>query len=370
MRKSYKLLIFTILTALLTSIAFAGAGRGVSYNTMRNRAMGGVGIISAKGAPAFIINPALLNRGRVSVSPISLQFFFNNSFVDLGEFISDNADSLEFIGELSPSTLDTIYQDLNKIDNRWMKLGIPVSAAITVRNIGIAAYGDLDMELKIDKGIYEPHLFVRGKIDRVVTFGFGKGIDFVMPGLQAGAAVKFITRQEAKELKLGFSDIGGVDDAATDLRDSLSSAKTGFGIDIGGLYSLNDKIELGIVFADIIGSIDDDDDGSIDDDDDVSPNLKFGASYKLLNRVSAEINFLDLLNTDETNFFKRVHIGGEVDLPFLKIRGGFFQGYPSFGVGINLIIIQADFAVWTEEIGPIPGLDGETFYGAQINLGF
>ena len=347
---------------MLSSIAFAGAGRGVSYNTMRNRAMGGVGIISAKGATAFIINPALLNRGRVSVSPISLQFFLNNSFFDLGEFISDNADSLGNIGELSSATLDTIYQDLNKIDNRWMKLGIPVSAAITVRNIGIAAYGDLDMELKIDKGIYEPRLFARGKLDRVVTLGFGKGIDFVMPGLQAGAAVKFITRQEAKELKLGFSDIGGGDDAATDLLDSLSSAKTGFGIDIGGLYSLNDKIELGIVFADIIGSI--------GDDDDVSPNLKVGASYKLLNRVSAEINFIDLLNTDGTNFFKRVHIGGEVDLPLLKLRGGFFQGYPSFGVGINLLIIQADFAVWTEEIGPVPGLDGETFYGAQINLGF
>ena len=364
MRKSYKLLIFTILTALLSSIAFAGAGRGVSYNTMRNRAMGGVGIISAKGATAFIINPALLNRGRVSVSPISLQFFLNNSFFDLGEFISDNADSLGNIGELSSATLDTIYQDLNKIDNRWMKLGLPLSSAITVRNIGIAAYWDLDMELKIDKGIYEPHLFVRGKIDRVVTFGFGKGIDFVMPGLKAGAAVKFITREEAKEIKLGFSDIGDGEDAIEELLDTLSATKSGFGIDIGGLYSLNDKIELGIVVADIIGSIGD------DDDDDVSPNLKFGASYKLLNRVSAEINFIDLLNTDGTNFFKRVHIGGEVDLPLLKLRGGFFQGYPSFGIGINLIIIQADFAVWTEEIGPIPGLDGETFYGAQINLGF
>lgn len=363
MGKTYKLLIFTILTALLTSIAFAGAGRGVFYNTMRNRAMGGVGIISAKGATAFIINPALLNRGRVSVSPISLQFLLNNSFLDLYEFARDNVDSLKSIKELSPSTLDTIYQDLNKIDNRWMKLGIPLSSAITVRNIGIAAYWDLDMEIKIDKGIYEPRFFARGKIDRVVTFGFGKGIDFVMPGLKAGAAVKFITREEVKELKLGFSDIefSGESDAVDPFLDSLSSGKSGFGIDIGGLYSLNDKIELGIVFADIIGSI---------DDDDVSSNLKVGASYKLLNRVSAEINFLDLLNTDETNFFNRVHIGGEVDLPLLKLRGGFFQGYPSFGVGINLLIIQADFAVWTEEIGPVPGSDGETFYGIQINLGF
>ncbi len=361
MRKTYKLLIFAILTALLSSIAFAGAGRGVFYNTMRNRAMGGVGIISAKGATAFIINPALLNRGKVSVSPFSLQLLFNNSFLDLADFLGDNAENFAKFDSLSSEELDTIYQDLNKIDNRWMKLGLPLSSAITVRNIGIAIYGDIGGELKIDKGIYEPRLFAKGVIDRVITFGYGKGVDFVMPGLKAGAAVKFITREEAKEIKLGFSLIEGGGDAINALIDSLSSTKTGFGIDIGGLYSLNDKIELGIVFADILGSI---------DDDDVSSNLKVGASYKLLNRVSAEINFIDLLNTDGTNFFKRVHIGGEIDLPFLKIRGGFFQGYPSYGIGINLIVIQADFAAWTEEQGKVPGSDGETFYGAQINLGF
>ena len=361
MRKTYKLLIFTILTALLSSIAYAGAGRGVFYNTMRNRAMGGVGIISAKGATAFINNPALLNRGNVSVSPFSLQLLFNNSFLDLADFLGDNAENFAKFDSLSSEELDTIYQDLNSIDNRWMKLGLPLSSAITVRNIGIAIYGDIGGELKIDKGIYEPRFFAKGVIDRVITFGYGKGVDFVMPGLKAGAAVKIITREEAKELKLGFSIIEGGEDAIEALLDSLSSTKTGFGIDIGGLYSLNDKIELGFVIADIIANI---------EDDDIAPNLKLGASYKLLNRISGEINFVDFFNTDGTNFFKRVHIGGEIDLLILKLRGGFYQGYPSFGLGINLAIIQVDFAAWTEEIGPVPGLDGETFLGAQINLGF
>jgi len=217
------------------------------------------------------------------------------------------------------------------------------------------------MELKIDKGIYEPRFFARGIYDKVITFGYGKGVDFVLPGLKAGAAVKIITREEAQELKLGFSTMQDGGDAVNNLLDSLSSTKTGFGIDIGGLYSLNDKIELGIVIADIVANI---------EDDDIAPNLKLGASYKLLNRVSGEINFVDFFNTDGTNFFTRVHIGGEVDLLFLKLRGGFFQGYPSFGLGINLAIIQADFATWTEEIGTVPGLDGETFLGAQFNIGF
>ena len=361
MKRTFKLVSAALLTLLIYSNLFAGANRGVFYNTMRNRAMGGVGIISAKGATAFINNPALLNRGKVSVSPFSLQFLLNNSFLDLADFLGDNAENFANFDTLSSATLDTIYRDLNKIDNRWMKLGVPLSSAITVRNIGIAIYGDIGGELKIDKGIYEPRFFARGIIDRVITFGYGKGVDFVMPGLKAGAAVKIITREEAKELKLGFSVIEGGGDAIEALLDSLSSTKTGFGIDIGGLYSLNDKIELGIVVADILGNI---------EDDDIAPNLKLGASYRLLKRISAEINFVDLFNTDGTNFFKRVHIGGEVDLLFLKLRGGFYQGYPSFGLGINLVIIQLDFAAWTEEIGPVPGLDGETFLGAQINIGF
>jgi len=363
MQKTYKLLIFIILNLILTSTVFAGAKRGVFYNTMRNRAMGSVGILSAKGATAFINNPALLTRGKVNVSPLSLQFFMNNNFVDLGDFISDNADSLAVFGDLSTSTVDSIYRELNSIDNRWMKLGIPVSAAISIKNIGAAAYGSLDLNLKIDKGIYEPRVFARGILDRVITFGYGKDVDFALPGLKAGAAVKIITREETEDIKLGFSQISGGADAAEDVSDSLFdvSSNTGFGIDIGGLYNLNENLEVGAVIADIVGTI---------DDDDIEPNLKIGANYKLPGRISAEINFVDMFNTDGTSFFNRVHIGAEMDLPILKIRGGFNQGYPTFGAGINLGIISASFAVWTEEQGDVPGFDGETFLGGQINLGF
>jgi len=363
MRKTYKLLIFTLLTALLTSIAFAGAKRGVFYNTMRDKAMGNVGILSAKGATAFINNPALLTRGKINVSPLSLQFFMNNNFVKLGEFISDHADSLAVFGDLSPLKVDTIYQDLNTIDNRWMRLGIPVSGAISIKNIGVAAYGSLDLNLKIDKGIYEPHIFAKGIIDRVVTFGYGKDVDFALPGLKAGAAVKLITREETEDIKFGFSQITSGPDAVEEVTDTLFdvSSKTGFGIDIGGLYSLNDNLEVGAVLADIVGTI---------EDDDIEPNFKIGAKYILPGRISTEINIVDLFNTDGTSFFNRVHIGAEMDLFIFKIRGGFNQGYPTFGAGINLGIISADFAVWTEEQGDLPGFDGETFLGGQINLGF
>ena len=363
MRKTYKLLLFVILTALLSSNAFAGAKRGVFYNTMRDKAMGNVGILSAKGATAFINNPALLTRGNVNVSPLSIQFFMNNNFVDLGNFINDNSDSLAVFGDLTTPTIDSIYTELNSIDNRWMKLGIPASAAISIKNIGIAAYGSPDLNLKIDKGIYVPRVFAKGTFDRVITFGYGQNVDFALPGLKGGAAVKIITREETEEIKLGFSQISGGGDAAEDVSDSLFdvASKTGFGIDIGGLYNLNENLEVGVVIADIIGTI---------DDDDIEPNLKLGANYKLPGRISAEINFVDMFNTDGTSLFTRVHIGAEMDLFIFKIRGGFNQGYPTFGAGINLGIISADFAVWTEEQGDIPGFDGETFLGGQISLGF
>jgi len=363
MRKTYKLLIFTLLTALLTSSAFAGAKRGVFYQTMQNRAMGGVGIMSSQGATAFISNPALLSRRNISVSPFSLQLIANKNFSNLFNFVSDYADSLANFDDSSPGLIDSIYTDLNSIDNRWMKLGIPIGGGITATNLGIAYYGVLDFNFKIDKGIYEPRIYMKGLFDNVVTVGYGKGVDFIYPGLKMGAAVKFITRRETAEQKLGFSDIEGADDLITELRDSLASGKSGFGFDLGALYAINEKLEVGLVVVDLVGNID-------DGNDDISTNLKLGVKYDLLSRFSAEVNVVDLLNSDETAFFNRVHIGVEASLLILKVRGGFNQGYPTFGAGLNLGIIRADFAVWTEEQGDFPGFDGETFYGAQFYLGF
>jgi len=370
MRKTYKLLIFMILTALLSSNAFAQP-IGAFYNTMRDRAMGNVGILSAKGATAFINNPALLTRGSVSVSPVSIQLFFNNSFVDLGNFIDDNAEDFSRFDSLSPANADSLYTELNSIDNRWMKVGIPVSAAITIKNLGFAYYATPNLEIKIDKGIYEPRVFGRGTFDRVMTFGFGKGLDFLMPGLKGGVAIKLITRDDINEVKLGFSEISSGIDAVDDLLDdSLRVKRIGVGFDVGGLYKMSDRFEVGIVLADLFGSLDNDSLAMDTSGTDFETNLKVGVRISLPFRTSAEFLVVDLLNKQETNFFKRVHIGAEMDLVVLKLRGGFNQGYPTFGAGINLAIIQLDLAVWTDEIGSVPGLDGETFFGAQINLGF
>ncbi|MCH8928077.1 MAG: hypothetical protein IIB39_05100 [Candidatus Marinimicrobia bacterium] len=372
MKKAIKLNILTLLLLLVASNAYAGA-RGVFYNTMRERAMGNVGILSAKGATAFTNNPALLTRGKINFSLPTLQFFLNKNFVDLGNFISDNQEDFSNFDSLSPSKIDSIYTDLNSIDNRWMKLGVPVSAGITIKNIGLAFYATPNLEIKIDKGIYEPRVFGRGTFDKVVTFGFGKGLDFLLPGLKGGVGVKLITREEIPEVKFGFSEITSGGDAAEDLlEDSLRISRTGVAFDIGGLYKMSDGLELGFVLADVFGNLDNDSLSVVDttSGSDFDTNLKIGARINLPFRIKAELMVVDLLNKQDTNFFNRVHIGAEMDLVILKLRGGFNQGYPTFGAGINLAIIQLDVAVWTDEIGSVPGLDGETFFGAQINLGF
>jgi len=370
MNKAIKLNILTLLLLFVASNAFAQP-RGAFYNTMRDRAMGNVGILSAKGATAFINNPALLTRGNVSISPVTIQFFLNNNFLELGDFIGDNNEDFANFDSLSPGKLDTLYTDLNKIDNRWMKLGFPVSAGITIKNLGFAFYGTPNLEVKIDKGIYEPTAFGRGNFDRVITFGLGLGLDFLVPGLKGGVGVKLITRKEIPEIKFGFSEITSGEDIIGDLlEDSLSISRTGVAFDIGGLYKMSDGFEVGFVLADLFGSLDNDSLAGDTSGTDFETNLKVGARMNLPFRIKGEIMVVDLLNKRDTNFYNRVHIGAEMDLVILKIRGGFNQGYPTYGVGINLAIIQLDLAVWTDEIGSVPGVDGETFIGAQFNLGF
>ena len=63
----------------------------------------------------------------------------------------------------------------------------------------------------------------------------------------------------------------------------------------------------------------------------------------------------DFLNKED--FFKKINFGIETELrDFLKLRGGFYQGYPVFGFGLNFFHYYfLDYAFYTEERGQYTG---------------
>ena len=71
MRYYHKIIVACLVMLVFSSGVMAGAGDGVFFRNIRNNAMGGVGILGARGANAFVYNPALLNRGNISIRPLN-----------------------------------------------------------------------------------------------------------------------------------------------------------------------------------------------------------------------------------------------------------------------------------------------------------
>ena len=55
----------------------------------------------------------------------------------------------------------------------------------------------------------------------------------------------------------------------------------------------------------------------------------------------------------------------------VRLAGGFRGGYPTAGVGVELLrVFTLDLVTWAEELGYYTGQDEERVYMAQISLGF
>lgn len=99
-------------------------------------------------------------------------------------------------------------------------------------------------------------------------------------------------------------------------------------------------------------------------------SLTFDAD-SLLAGISAGIEYRHINNASE-QLGKKVHAGIELSLPFIDVRGGFYQGYTTYGIGMDFWLIQFDLASYTVEKGAYPGQtgDGRIQAGLSMNLGF
>ncbi len=63
---------------------------------------------------------------------------------------------------------------------------------------------------------------------------------------------------------------------------------------------------------------------------------------------------------------QKIHLGTELSLAFLDVRAGFYQGYTTYGVGVDLWLLQLDAALYSIEKGFYPGQSPEQ--RAQVSL--
>jgi len=113
----------------------------------------------------------------------------------------------------------------------------------------------------------------------------------------------------------------------------------------------------------------------------LSPNITLGASVtpipvflrKLVDvTVTAEIQDPLKVIADDSSLWNLFHVGAEADLlgGLIALRTGVNKGYISVGAGLDLLLIEVNVAVFTEELGRRPGDKGRTGVSAEVAIRF
>ncbi len=348
--------------ALFVTICHAHAGEFPSlYRGIRPLGMGNAFITVADDENTLFYNPAGLNdvQGLGGVEILNPLIEFSQVGLDAyNDFKDINSDNVTEVTDL-----------LGNYIGEQFSLRTSLYPSIIFHNFGIGALGQVSFSGEVRNRV-NPQVNVDGKADVGGVVGVAYG--FREKKVQVGVALKFVQRQSFQKTYYA-TDIAGEDfDPSNDFSEEKETG-TGFSGDVG--VKVNPEWPLrpsiGLVLQNIGGlNIDE------DDADEIPQQLNAGISihpdlWIFKNTLALDVVDLTKNVEGEDDFYKRVHMGAEIRLPYiLSLRVGANQGYPSFGATIDLWIIRLAYAHYKEELGAVAGQKDDARHVGQIAIGF
>lgn len=343
---------------LLTFIGFYAQGQELfSVNrNMRALGMGGVYVPTVTPADAIFYNPAAL--GRVQ----GLNFQAAN--IGFGVNGMDVYNKVKDAGDLTQT------ENFNKLVGTRVWLNGFAKASFTMPHFGFGYYTDYQETLELhDPAFPKFKTFFQNDSAIVIGTAFDLG-----EGTYLGVSFKRINRWGGETLEIEASSVTDMDDVIA-LKDRFENKGQGYGADLAVMKTLDGPFNpsFSLVWRDI-GSTAFTKTAGLDNPPALKQDLVFGTGANL------DLPGLDIalglearhLLEPEVQIGKKVHAGAEISLPFFDLRGGFNQGYLSYGLGFNFLFFRFDAVSYTEELGTYPGqtADNRIMIGVGIDLSF
>ncbi|MDR2885145.1 MAG: hypothetical protein LBV09_08555, partial [Deferribacteraceae bacterium] len=359
-----KALLTTILILCLSGIASA-ADKGFTtmehpwvMRSVKALGMGNANYVKSNDKYAPFYNPAGLARikeGKVELIPLSIGL--NDKVLD---FYSDYEDTdLDDEEQLANMLVDHVGE-LEHVDFNFYP-------AYARKNFVFGIFAAGQVNASPDNPVL-PELNTDITADAGVVAGIG--MSFLEDKLQLGIAGRFQMRQSYVR-SFTFNDI-----ASGELEEiELDDADEGQGVlaDVGVIYNIyNDGINPRVGLAvNNLGM------NSMGDAEDIpySATISAGISPSYSDFITSDI-IIDIVDVttnydEDSDWGKRVNFGAEVRFwDTIALRGGFHQGYPTYGVGLDLWILTVDYAFYTEEVGAYAGQQKDNRHALEFALGW
>ncbi len=286
--------------------------------------------------------------------------------------ISD-PDSLTKLADLADET--TFESALDQLYGKPLWLGGGFKSAIMVPYFAAGYFYDVDASVIVDNPV-NPSM----QMNYVTDEGYAIGTAFSIAGVfQMGFVGKYITRTGVRKTygAQTIADIvSGIGTPDLIFDEVAGTVGKGYGLDIGINFTIPAPVQptISVVWKNVGNTKF----NAVIDGEPAPPtevqDMTFGAGIMLdvpLISIAPAIEIRHL-NDTETQIGKKIHLGVELDLPILTLRTGLYQGYFTYGVGVDLGLIQIDAASWGAEIGGYPGQLESRRYMVQatMRLGF
>ena len=335
--------------------AWSGSDTFEPIYSVRQNGMGGVYVFNPSDAGSFLYNPAYtcMTKG------------VNWTLIDLNAGLN----GLQ------------IYQDLqggSKIDNmssfsKWygkkIWLGAGGNSTMTLPCFGFSVY-DAALTTLLTHNPAFPNVEMTYINDMGIKVG---GAIPLGPNLSIGLNGKKITRKGGSIL-VGTSTLTSINSST--LLDQFANQGDGYGLDLGVVVrneTLPANPTLSIAWQDVGSTVFIKSAGAqaperqrdnlvlgITGEGEI-PLLGFaaGLEYRHINETGMQIG-------------KKIHMGLELSLLFFDFRTGFYQGYTSYGLGLDFWLLHFDAAYYSVERGAYPGQtpDQRILLGLNLELGF
>ncbi len=211
-----------------------------------------------------------------------------------------------------------------------------------------------------------PKLDVDAIGDGGVCTGFAHS--FLDNSLLVGANLKYIYR-ESLEHEYSISDMTttGFKDR---VRDDINHG-SGLLLDLGMIYKIQGAqegsdqgpLQLGISINNLIGN-------KFGKFEDIDPHVDLGVSKRIGN-ITLAADYVDIFGQlgEDQDVGKRIHLGLEyAATKILNLRTGIYQGYLTFGIGLDTKQLQIDMLMYTEEVGTYSGQQRDRRYMLSFGL--
>jgi|GEM_PF-895462 len=341
--------------------------RPVYFPDLRCQAMGGAGVVNAVGTFAYNYNPALLASKSFKLTLAGVQVQTSTAFFDVIDYMVDHSDDFKKLDQKytpkltakeSDALIEQLRRDAAPLDNIWYRGQAVPSIGVNISNFAFGIYNVSSLQIRPDVGLLIPKFQVQVFNDLVFALGYGRQF---MENLALGANLKIIRRNSAPIMKIQVEEINGLEDTWEEGRAELKEAKSGYGLDLGAVYDLAPNLKLGATLQDFLGQI---------DGINTPTNLRIGVFSQPLPRLNLAAELEDFFNREGEKLFNKFHLGAEYQVPVLRFRLGFNQGYPTAGVGLDLRLIQFNYTYYRYEITKEPGQksEGMHMFDFQITL--